>query len=376
MNMNLYLIYEPVDADAFWITDIVDGIVRESMKKALNLIVINDGNLYSEHSGSQSDTERPLVLVVGCSLIWIDRTLRELSAAGAEPILVSVYEHRFSSVCSSVAFNTIDAMRSLVCAIASSGRRSIAFFALHRDTIGDFAKLKGYAAGMHACQLPFQAADIFERGSIADCAGQLCQQISHYDAVVCSNDLLATYLTRHLQSCGIRVPEDICVTGFGNWSVVDSFTPKLTRMYTDLTELGCQAVRLHQYLQFNPQIGHCSSVLECTLQTGETAPLRSSVTACPDFALSSGIQAPAYSTDPDIMELLRAEHLVRSLDEIDRKILSSLIAGQTYSATADAIPISESTVKYRIGKILKFCGFADRQELLDFITKYHLFTRS
>ena len=44
--MNLNLISEPVEPEAIWIGDIVNGIVRESMKKALNLVAVTDGRIH------------------------------------------------------------------------------------------------------------------------------------------------------------------------------------------------------------------------------------------------------------------------------------------------------------------------------------------
>jgi len=372
--MNLHLICEPVDANALWITDIMDGIVREAMKKALNLAAVTDGSVSDSLFSDASDTERRPVLVIGSSLLWINETLDKLCRLGAEPVLVSVYQNRIRSEYSSVSFNTAEAMRALVGYLAGTGKARIALFGLHRNTVGDLSKLSGFAAGMRDIAAGFSARDIYSRGMIADCAGQLFSRISDYDAVVCTSDLLAIYLTLYLQERGVRIPEDISITGFGNWSGVDRFHPTITRMYTDLSELGAQAVRLHQQLVHNPQLRHSVSVLECSLRIGEsTGNMPGSIPPAISVPPPAGsFAAPPYHDDPDILETLKSELFVRSSDGIDLSILQGLAAGKTYAQISLTANISESTVKYRLSKMLRLLDFSDRRQLTGFAEKFRL----
>ena len=146
--MNLHLICEPVEASALWITDIMDGVVRESMKKGLRLIASTDGTVGEDIPGTEPDAAHQPVLVIGYSLPWINQTLHALREADREPVLVSVYEHRLHGEYSCVCFNTAGAMRTLVGTLADNGCRNIALFGLHRDTVGDISKLHGFAAGI------------------------------------------------------------------------------------------------------------------------------------------------------------------------------------------------------------------------------------
>ena len=372
--MDLHLICEPVEASALWVTDIMDGIVREAMKKGLRLIASTDGTVRDDLSAADADTEHRPVLVVGYSLPWINQTLYALRETEAEPVLVSVYQQRLNDEYSFACFNTVQAMQTLVGYLAGIGCGRIALFGLHRDTAGDLSKLRGFAAGMRSHSLCFSAADIYSRGIIADCAAQLLANISQYDAVVCTNDLLAIYLTQYLHSRGIRVPEDIRITGFGNWMAAERFRPTITRMYTDLVELGAQAVRLHQSLCFNPQLRHSTAVLECTLRVGGStahAPSNSKAQVNAIAPLPANA-SPPYNSDPDIMEALRVEQLVRGTDAIDLDVLRGICAGDTYAAISEQSSVSDSTIKYRLAKMLRLLDFTDRHQLTDFVRKYHL----
>ena len=175
-------------------------------------------------------SERCLVLVIGYSSVWINETLTKLCALGVEPVLVSVYQHQFGIEYSYVSFNTVEAMRTLVRYVSETGRRGVALFGMHRDTVGDRAKLSGFVSGMHDAGMDFSREDIFYRGMMSDCADRLLKKIDKYETVMCTSDLIAVYLIRYLESKGIRVPEDINITGFGNWKAAESFHPSITRM--------------------------------------------------------------------------------------------------------------------------------------------------
>ena len=76
--MNISLISEPVSPEAIWITDNVDGAVRESVRKSHNLTAVTDGKIYPELCPYGES-----VLVVGYSKSWIADTVSEILNAGA-----------------------------------------------------------------------------------------------------------------------------------------------------------------------------------------------------------------------------------------------------------------------------------------------------
>ena len=371
--MNLKLICEPVDSSALWVTDILDGAVHEAVKKELSVEVSTNGSPGDlPDQDSAHGIERRIVVVIGYSTGWINETLTELCEANIEPILVSVCMYDLKREYSYVSFNTAEAMRNLVGYIHATGRQGIALFAVHRDTVGDRAKLNGFISGMRDSGMKFSREDIYYRGMVSECAERLLENIKKYQAVMCTSDLIAVYLTIFLRGKGIRVPEDINVTGFGNWKAIGAFSPSITRMYTDLTELGAQAVRLYVYMKNNPRTLHSTAIVQCQLQTGDSTdsvPENDIRRFEPGFTLSES-RAPLYNSDPDIIELLKLEPLVRNTDRLDTEILRQICEDRPYAQISETLNISESTIKYRLSKMQRTCGFRDRSELLEFVRKY------
>ena len=64
----------------------------------------------------------------------------------------------------------------------------------------------------------------------------------HPDAVVCANDETALGLLRRAAKRGLRVPEDLSVTGFDGTSITDPGSPRVTSMLQPFDELAETAV--------------------------------------------------------------------------------------------------------------------------------------
>lgn len=62
------------------------------------------------------------------------------------------------------------------------------------------------------------------------------------DAVVCANDMMAMGACNVLKTAGIKVPEQVIVTGFDHLSTAEAFSPSIATVGRDWDDLGYQAV--------------------------------------------------------------------------------------------------------------------------------------
>jgi LacI family transcriptional regulator len=65
-----------------------------------------------------------------------------------------------------------------------------------------------------------------------------------FTAVVCYNDLVAIGAMRRLSEAGLRVPEDVSITGFDNSFISGYLASPLTTVEHPTREMGSQAVQL------------------------------------------------------------------------------------------------------------------------------------
>ncbi len=68
-------------------------------------------------------------------------------------------------------------------------------------------------------------------------------EIRRPEAIVCGNDIMAMSLIKCLQAAGIRVPEDVAVTGYDGYSFTANVDVVLTTYLRDHFQLGADAMR-------------------------------------------------------------------------------------------------------------------------------------
>ena len=117
--------------------------------------------------------------------------------------------------------------------LAGRGRQNIVYVK-DRDTASAGAKRDGFLAAR-------ENGRVIEAEDGMDAARQLLASGTDFDAVVCGEDLTAAQLVNELTAAGLRVPEDVAVTGY-NCSVYGELVrPRLTSVDNKPEEvaLGC-----------------------------------------------------------------------------------------------------------------------------------------
>lgn len=66
------------------------------------------------------------------------------------------------------------------------------------------------------------------------------------DAIICANDLIALGVINHLTALGIKVPDDVAVTGFDDIRFASICSPPLTTIHQPVEEMCAQAVQAMQ----------------------------------------------------------------------------------------------------------------------------------
>ena len=64
------------------------------------------------------------------------------------------------------------------------------------------------------------------------------------DAVVCANDLIAVGVIRGLLRSGIRVPDDVAITGFDDIALCRYVEPAITTVRQPIENMGAEAANL------------------------------------------------------------------------------------------------------------------------------------
>jgi len=148
----------------------------------------------------------------------------------------------------SVRIDNAGAMRELVEHLVGLGHRRIATISGPRANPHAIDRLKGYREGLDQAGIAFDAALVldgaFSMQSGAEAARAILSMPERPTAILSMNDEMAIGAIQALTAAGIRVPEDIAVTGFDDINFAAHSTPSLTTVQQPAAEMGAKACEL------------------------------------------------------------------------------------------------------------------------------------
>jgi DNA-binding LacI/PurR family transcriptional regulator len=158
----------------------------------------------------------------------------------------------------SVAAANRDGARGLAEHLIAKGHRRIGFLAARAHWPMVEERYQGYLEALKAAGLEADASlerfdGVWEARCGEEMADALLSASERPSAVMCGNDLLALGAIRAARRRGLRVPEDVAVTGFDDFDFAEFVHPPLTTVRVPGYEMGRVAAEsLLQLLQGKP----------------------------------------------------------------------------------------------------------------------------
>jgi LacI family gluconate utilization system Gnt-I transcriptional repressor len=145
-----------------------------------------------------------------------------------------------------VGFSNADAMAKVVNHLQASGHRKLAFVGATAGTdMRGAARRDGVIAAAQALGLP--PVEMIDAGHApvsmrngAQAIAELGQSITKFDALVCVSDPVAFGALSECRRLGIDVPNDLAVTGFGNFDLAMVSSPRITTVNVHANQIGRQ----------------------------------------------------------------------------------------------------------------------------------------
>lgn len=162
---------------------------------------------------------------------------------------VIAWVHDDSETRNSIGFDNRKAMKMLANKVLDYGHRSLGLITARPDD-NDRARhrLEGIRDAMVERGLNKEALQIVETTySIshgAEALSQLLQSSNKPTAVLCGNDVLAAGALKEARKLGLKVPEDISITGFDDIEIAEIVTPTLTTVHVPHLNMGKGAAKL------------------------------------------------------------------------------------------------------------------------------------
>lgn len=176
-----------------------------------------------------------------------------------------------------VGFSNAKAMDLIVDHLHDTGRRRLAFVgasqgadmrgAERRQAVVERARALGIP---DVAVIDAGAAPVSMRHGHA-VIERIGKEIASYDALVCVSDPVAFGCLTALERLGLRVPDDIAVTGFGAFEVSKVSNPRITTVNVHAEDIGARTVSLMRGVFAGDIDSPVTFDVGCSLVEGETS---------------------------------------------------------------------------------------------------------
>jgi LacI family transcriptional regulator len=263
---------------------IVDGIMQAIRARGLGMVIVTE---HSAENLLQILNPSGMLGVIGVGMVP-NPMLLEIHQLGIPFVLVDHEDPAIPSDC--VFVGNLEATQRLTHYLIAQGHTDIQF-------VGDLQyapsfKLRwlGFRMVLEENGIPVRQDPQLLRDIGMDRAGD-SKRIAQWargklaagelpSAFVCANDEIAISTIHALHQLGLRVPDDVSVTGFDDIDDAIEIEPKLTTVRVDKEQMGARAVDM-----LLRRVEHAGAVQEKLLLAG-TIVFRESVAACTRSRLS------------------------------------------------------------------------------------------
>ncbi|MDQ7909893.1 LacI family DNA-binding transcriptional regulator [Phytohabitans sp. ZYX-F-186] len=133
--------------------------------------------------------------------------------------------------------------------LARAGHRRVTILAGAAERANVSARAAGFvdglsAGGVHGDDIRVVHCDVSRQGGFAAVTRLLAAGPLDTEALVCANDVIAIGAMSALRAAGVRVPDEVSVTGFDDIPLATDVTPRLTTVTVPLARIGRDAIRL------------------------------------------------------------------------------------------------------------------------------------
>ena len=365
---------------SIWARQTMDGLMREAGRKKYTVVQLDADDYENIDPDDLFGSQQRLVIVIGTSISWMPKVLEHFTRKGVKCILISFNPAESAVAQGIVRMDHASGMRMILSYLEQCQRSRVALYGFNPNSSADMIKKDCFDA-WNAALGQGQSFSAFDNpASMEACYQAFRSQRDRFNAVICANDIVAASLLRRLNADGVRVPDELFLTSFGNSALSAHVSPSITSVTLEHEELGRQAVNLYAFLYKQEATTSVSMRIRCKLIVrSSTAMIPFDDTTDLDFPQKNYVSNINFYSDPETDQLMCAEMLLESCDDIDLAFLKGMLAGLTTEALEERLFLSASALRYRLKRIMSISGCKTRTEFSEFLQmckELHLFEKT
>ena len=308
----------------------------------------------------------PVIIAGGSSLPFLEKVIARMHKEGRRVVLAGTGADQFGGKVSCATHSRRAEIHQVLSYLCRCRRDRIALVGFDEHSIND--RFRYHAALTAREELTPQ--DAYTWHDLPEtCFEAFEKNKEKYNAVICPNDMTAVCFAAFCRRKGIRVPEEMYISSFGGSELGRWCQPGITTTRMDNFQVGFYAVLVWTTVKENYATGMTMKItLPCRIIPRESTAFQPDQADLP-AVLPNETADPFYSMDPTAT-LVRLDDCLSRRDELDFKILSRLMAGDSYEEMGDTLFISASALRYRLHKMYQDAGAASRAEFEGLIHGY------
>jgi len=244
------LVYDDPSAyelpSAGYIIRLQEGVLRICRRHGYGLLIhpcsYQDGDVHTKLEALIRGA-RPAGIVLAAPLSNMQGIVRTITNAGTPLVRLAPGHKQITRHV--VATDDLECSRRMVRYLASLGHRKIGFISGHQQHKAVGLRLRGYQAGLEECGLKFSpklvVAGDNSFGSGHAAGMRLLQRKQKPTAIFAANDDMAVGVLRAADQLGIRVPDELSVSGCDDITLAEQVHPPLTTIRQPFSAMAEQA---------------------------------------------------------------------------------------------------------------------------------------
>jgi|GEM_PF-4115691 len=332
---------------------------RAARKKRVDIIEIESID------SIPADDNSAMVLIRSASRHFLTETVIKANERRVYPVIIANMPPYSGLHCSSIGNDMRDETLYAMEFLTSIGCRSLAFFGVNPAPYSD-----QYRASVFQ-EVYGSADDIFRMDPYFSTAFERFLSSSRkYDGVIVCNIATAVAFITGLKAHGYTKETLPRVIAFGHLGLVKYFSPSISSIAEDVSNLGEVVFNLYDTIQRCGNGTKIQVYLNTLIESRETTGFIDPDKSMPYARYTQPFKRNTYFDSPEIAEVMTVERLLQNSDEIDISIIYGILGGDTYETIAEKLSLSLNAVNYRVKRIKHSLDCNGISELKTLLGKY------
>ena len=244
----LLIMVNALESDDGMFTRVVLGAVDVSNKKGYNYQIMN--NLFEETKYNfllNNDMSQYLGVITTAYDTYYDKKSMQFLKENNIPVVLIDNPFR-RGIFSYVVADDYAGGYLVGTHLAQLGHKRVLFIMNGWPAQTTHNRMQGLREGLAEYDVELRDEDVVKVPFEADADGYILENARNpsfdYSAIACSNDMLAMYVVNALDKLELRVPDDISITGFGDYRIASMMRHPLTTIHVSGYKMGSEAARL------------------------------------------------------------------------------------------------------------------------------------